>query len=216
MAAKKKKFGRRPDETEYVRWTNRFGKYVKPRTGVFLIGQIISRKTGKLVGYINGKSKSTGKANPQRFTATQRSFWTSPIRKQFDVRKPKLAESEWNIVSTKPIVEQIPVKVTTLIRRAAKMEMSEMVAVSVRLTHKDFNIETYQRVIEASTNVKAIREMLAEAIFSALQSMGLRMSPKLKELSRETADYKTRRARERQRNRRHVQRVKANLVIRGI
>jgi len=197
--ASKKIFNRTPKRTEYIVYRNRKGKIVKPRSGQYLIAEIRNRKTKKLTGYLNTQSKESKKPNPRRFTSIQRAILSTP--KSFPIlpKTPKKSD-EWLIVSTRPVIEQIPKKIITRIN--SEVQMNGDVRVSIEIQGKLVKGLTDARYLDRKLTAKEASAMFGTDIFSILRDAGIRMSPK-------------KRGDKEQNKRRHERKIKARVIFMG-
>jgi len=180
-------------------YRNRKGKIVKPRSGQYLIAEIRNRKTKKLTGYLNTQSKESKKPNPRRFTSIQRAILSTP--KSFPIlpKTPKKSD-EWLIVSTRPVIEQIPKKIITRIN--SEVQMNGDVRVSIEIQGKLVKGLTDARYLDRKLTAKEASAMFGTDIFSILRDAGIRMSPK-------------KRGDKEQNKRRHERKIKARVIFMG-
>jgi len=197
LAKRKKIFKRTPKSDEYVVWRNRKGKLVKPRGGVYLIGEIRSRKTGKRTGFLNSQNKETKKPNFQRFTTTQRAILTTPrVEMLFD---KTLSTTSWIMTNKKPLIEQVPKRVTTRVNKEIEHQNQTLVAINVDAGVR-FNDTTPARYFDRKIQHKVYSSMAAIDILNLLKESGFRMSPKQKS----------------NQNRRLRNQIKCTLVFQGL
>lgn len=204
MAKRKQSFKKRPTQNDFVRWRNRKGQITKPRSGVYLIGEIVSKKTGKIVGYLNSQNKETKKPNPQRFTAAQRSILSSPKPLTKGTEKKISQSKTFKIKSTRPIIEQLPTWVTKKINEEQKQ--NDEILVAFHLKGPNFQVETDSTYIDKKLTHDTARKMFGIDIYKALTSANVRMSPKLKGNDKQA---------QRQRVKKHARQVDVQLIIRG-
>lgn len=204
MAKRKSSFKKRPTQGDFVRWRNRKGRITKPKSGVYLIGEIVSKKTGKIVGYLNSQNKETKKPNPQRFTATQRAILASPKPLTKGTEK-KISQSKiFKIKSTSPIIDQIPTWVTKKVNEEQKQNDEILVAFHVK--GSNFQVETDSTYIDKKLSHDTSRKMFGIDIYTALTRANVRMSPKLKGNDKQA---------QRQKVKKHARQVDVQLIIRG-
>lgn len=204
MAKRKSSFKKRPTQGDFVRWRNRKGQITKPKSGVYLIGEIVSKKTGKIVGYLNSRNKETKKPNPQRFTATQRAILSSPKPLTKGTEKKISQSKTFKIKSTSPIIDQIPAWVTKKVNEEQKQNDEILVAFHIKGTN--FQVETESTYIDKKLSHDTSRKMFGIDIYKALTRANVRMSPKLKGNDKQA---------QRQRVKKHSRQVSVQLIIRG-
>ncbi len=204
MAKRKSSFKKRPTQGDFVRWRNRKGRITKPKSGVYLIGEIVSKKTGKIVGYLNSQNKETKKPNPQRFTATQRAILASPKPLTKGTEKKISQSKTFKIKSTSPIIDQIPTWVTKKVNEEQKQNDEILVAFHIKGTN--FQVETESTYIDKKLTHDTSRKMFGIDIYKALTRANVRMSPKLKGNDKQA---------QRQKVKKHARQVDVQLIIRG-
>lgn len=204
MAKRKSSFKKRPNAGEFVRWRNRKGRLTKPKSGVYLIGEIVSKKTGKVVGYINSQNKETKKPNYQRFTTTQRAILTSPKPQTKGTEKQIAKSKTFKLKSTKPIIDQIPNWVTAKVNQEQKL--NDEILVSFHVKGSNFQVETDSTYIDKKLTHDTSRKMFGIDIYTALTRANVRMSPKLKGNDKQA---------QRQKVKKHARQVDVQLIIRG-
>ena len=204
MAKRKSSFKKRPTQGDSVRWRNRKGQITKPKSGVYLIGEIVSKKTGKIVGYLNSRNKETKKPNPQRFTAAQRTILSSPKPLTKGTEKKISQSKTFKIKSTSPIIDQIPTWVTKKVNEEQKQNDEILVAFHIKGTN--FQVETESTYIDKKLSHDTSRKMFGIDIYKALTRANVRMSPKLKGNDKQA---------QRQRVKKHSRQVSVQLIIRG-
>lgn len=204
MAKRKQSFKKRPSQGDFVRWRNRKGRITKPKSGVYLIGEIVSKKTGKIIGYINSQNKETKKPNPQRFTATQRAILTSPKPLTKGTEKKISQSKTFKIKSTNPIIDQIPQWVTKKVNDEQKQ--NDEILVAFHIKGKNFQVETDSTYIDKKLSHDTARKMFGIDIYTSLTRANVRMSPKLKGNDKQA---------QRQRVKKHSKQIEVQLIIRG-
>lgn len=204
MAKRKQSFKKRPSQGDFVRWRNRKGQITKPKSGVYLVGEIVSKKTGKIIGYLNSQNKETKKPNPQRFTATQRAILSSPKPLTKGTEKTLSKSKTFKIKSTKPIIDQVPEWVTKKINQEQKQNDEILVAFNIK--GKNFQVETDSTYVDKKLSHDTARKMFGIDIYKSLTSANVRMSPKLKGNDKQA---------QRQRVKSHARQVEVQLIIRG-
>jgi hypothetical protein len=204
LAKRKSSFKKRPTQGDFVRWRNRKGQITKPKSGVYLIGEIVSKKTGKIVGYLNSRNKETKKPNPQRFTAAQRAILSSPKPLTKGTEKKISQSKTFKIKSTSPIIDQIPAWVTKKVNEEQKQNDEILVAFHIKGTN--FQVETESTYIDKKLSHDTSRKMFGIDIYKALTRANVRMSPKLKGNDKQA---------QRQRVKKHSRQVSVQLIIRG-
>lgn len=197
---KRRVFKRAPKADEYVIWRNKKGRIVKPRGGVYLIGEIRNRKTKKTTGYLNSQNKETKLPNYQRFTSIQRAILTTP--KKIASTQDRLKRSlQWVMTSRKPIIEQIPQRIVTAVNREISLNDEALVAIEIESrTGRIFKMRTDARYFNRKVTKDEIAAMIAIDILQILNSEMVRMSPKQK-------------SNDKQSRRRHISKLHCTLIF---
>lgn len=169
---------------------------------MYLIGEIRSRKTKKIKGYLNSKNKETGKPNPQRFTSIQRSILTTPKILATPLDKFKNSV-KWVMYSRKPMIEQIPQKVVTAVNREIQMNGETLIAIDIESkAGRIFQMRTDSRYFNRKVTKAEIAAMITIDILQMLNSEMVRMSPKQK-------------SNEKQERRKHIKKIYCTLIFIG-
>ena len=166
---------------EYIVWKNRKGKIQKRiDSRMYLIGEI-RKKTKRvtfIVGYTNFKKKKTkNEPSPQRYTATQRTFRSTPIKrtKRSDDRIP--SKRQFIIRSGNYIYKQIPRWTVDLIND--EIERADFAVWGVRQKSSRTGIVTSpMSYTDETLDFETGRHMIADKIKLMLDETEQRMSRK--------------------------------------
>lgn len=195
-------FKRAPKSDEYVVWRNKKGRIVKPRGGVYLIGEIRNRKSKKITGYLNSRNKETGLPNHQRFTAIQRSILTTP--KKIATPQDRLKRSlQWVMYAKKPMIEQIPQRIVNAVNKEIALNDETLVAIEIESkSGRIFKMRTDARYFNRKVTKDEIAAMIVIDILQILNSEMVRMSPKQK-------------SNDKQERRKHIKKIYCTLLFVG-
>lgn len=178
--SRKLRFNATVRPNEYIVWKNRKGKIQKRiDSRNYLIGEI-RKKTKRgtfIVGYTNFKKKGTKNVpSPQRYTATQRAFRSTPVRK---TRRSddRLSKRQFIVRSDNFIYKQVPNWAVDIIND--EVEKSDFAVWGVRIEVARYGVSTSpmsytDEILDYNTG----RHMIAEKIKSNLDEAELRMSRK--------------------------------------
>lgn len=175
---KKSLFRKRLKRTEYVRYRSVVtGRVIKkPRNNIYLIGEIVNRKSKKVTGYLNIRDWQTGEPRPRRFTKKQRAIFETPIAKSPGLRKRARKADTWIITNKKPLTEQVPRKITTRIN--GEQEINDEIRFQIELKGKTFGEATAPRYLNRYMPHNQLSNMIAMDILEALKQARVRTSKK--------------------------------------
>lgn len=171
----------KPDQ--YVVFKDRRGRIRnrKTRSDIKLIAEVRSRKTKKVVGYLN--YVKGGKIEPRKFSVQKQAFYKARVESSVTFREVD-TEYFFKIYSRESVLEQIREQAEDAIDAVyEKAQEDGFCLFRLNVQIKDFNLFSQVVNITKSTKKNDIGYFIASIIIQMLDQTSYRMSPK--ELSKQ-------------------------------